>query len=116
MSGSDSSSAMRFWGASALTGWVSHVWDPRFTSSTGAGNANLFLRNDRYSYQFDYTNIGRHFDPAMGFVRRFDMVRYTNDVGFNPRPRSWPAIRQFRFNAGGFQIFGQDDRKQTRDE
>ena len=105
--------ALRFWGASALTGWVSHVWDPRFTSSTGAGNANLFLRNDRYSYQFDYTNIGRHFDPAMGFVRRFDMVRYTNDVGFNPRPRSWPAIRQFRFNAGGFQIFGQDDRKQS---
>jgi len=105
--------ALRFWGASALTGWISHVWDPRFTSSTGAGNANLFLRNDRYSYQFDYTNIGRHFDPAMGFVRRFDMVRYTNDVGFNPRPRSWPAIRQFRFNAGGFQIVGQDGQKQS---
>jgi hypothetical protein len=40
------------------------------------------------------------------------MVRYTNDVGFNPRP-GWRLVRQLRFNAGGFQIFGQDGAKQS---
>ena len=30
--------AFRFWGASALNGWVAKVWDPRFSTSTGAGN------------------------------------------------------------------------------
>ena len=104
--------AFRFWQSSALTGWASHVWDPRYPSSTGAGNANLLLRNDQYSYQFDYLNVGRHFDPAIGYVPRFDMVRYTNDVGFNPRPASGP-VRQFKFNVGGHEIFGQDGAKQS---
>ena len=104
--------ALRFWQSSAFTGWASYVSDPRYSSSTGAGNANLFLRNDRYSYQFDYLNVGRHFDPAVGYVRRLDMVRSTHDVGFNPRPSSGP-VRQFHLNAGGYGISGQDGERQS---
>jgi hypothetical protein len=104
--------AFRLFQSSTLTGWVSNVWDPRYQESTAAGNANLQLRNDKYSYTGDYLNVGRNFDPAIGYVRRADMVRYSSDVGFNPRPASGP-IRQFRFNAGGQQIFGQDGVKQS---
>jgi hypothetical protein len=104
--------SFRFLRSSALAAWISNVWDPRYSSSTAAGNANLLLRNDRYSYQFDYLNVGRHFDPAIGYVRRLDMVRYTNDLGFNPRPAGG-IVRQYHYNAGGFQIFGQDGAKQS---
>jgi hypothetical protein len=104
--------AFRFWQSSAVTGWASRVWDPRYSSSTGAGDLNLLLRNDRYSYQFDYLNVGRHFDPAIGYVRRADMIRYTTDAGFHPRPSSGP-VRQLHFNGGGYQIVGQDGFKQS---
>ncbi len=104
--------ALRFWRSSSLSGWLSHVWDPRYTSSTTAANANVLVRNDRASFEGDYLNVGRHFDPAVGFVRRLDMVRYRSDVGLYPRPGG-TIIRQVRFNAGGFDIHGQDGARQS---
>ncbi|MCC7417557.1 MAG: carbohydrate binding family 9 domain-containing protein [Acidobacteria bacterium] len=104
--------AFRFMRSSAITAWISNVWDRRYSASTAAGNVDLLLRNDRYSYQFDYLNVGRNFDPAIGYVRRLDMVRHTHEVGFHPRPAGG-AVRQFHVNVGGFQIFGQDGRTQS---
>lgn len=103
---------LRFWRSSFVKGWVSHVWDDRYSGATTAASASLLLRNDRYSYQLDYLDVGEHFAPAVGYVRRTDMVRYTSDAGFNPRPRIG-SLSQLHFNAGGFLIYGHDGETQS---
>ena len=105
---------LRFLRSSSLNAWVTKVWDARDLPSSAAGSLNLVMRNDKYSAEADYLNVGRNFDPAVGFVRRRDMIRYKGDVGFYPRLGSGDRlIRQVRFNAGGFYIEGQDHEKQS---
>lgn len=105
---------MRFFRSSSLNAWATTVWDSRDLTSTAAGSVNLVVRNDKYSLEGDYLNVGRNFDPAAGFVRRRDMIRYKTDVGYYPRPSSGDSlIRQARFNAGGFYVEGQDHEKQS---
>ena len=105
---------LRFLRSSSLNGWATKVWDSRDLTSTAAGSLNLLVRNDKYSLQGDYLNVGRNFDPAVGFVRRRDMIRYKTDVGYYPRVGSGDSpIRQLLFNVGGFHIEGQDHAKQS---
>jgi hypothetical protein len=105
---------LRFFRSSSLNAWATKVWDSSRLTSTAAGSVNLVMRNDRFSAEGDYLNVGRNFDPAVGFVRRRDMVRYKTDVGYYPRLGSGDSlIRQVRVNLGGFYIEGQDQEKQS---
>ena len=104
---------VRFLRSSSLNAWATNVWDSRHLTSTAAGSLNLLVRNDKYSLEGDYLNVGRNFDPAVGFVRRRDMIRYKTDVGYYPRVGGDSPIRQIRFNAGGFYIEGQDHEQQS---
>jgi hypothetical protein len=105
---------MRFFRSSSLNAWTTKVWDSRSLTSTAAGSLNLLVRNDKLSLETDYLNVGRNFDPAVGFVRRRDMIRYRTDIGYYPRFGSGDSlVRQVRFNAGGFYIEGQDHEKQS---
>jgi hypothetical protein len=105
---------LRFLRSSALNAWATKVWDTQNLSSTAAGSLNLVMRNDKFSAEGDYLNVGRNFDPAVGFVRRRDMIRYKTDIGYYPRLGEGDSlIRQVRLNAGGFYIEGQDHVKQS---
>lgn len=105
---------LRFFRSSSLNAWATKVWDSHALTSTAAGSLNTVVRNDLYSLEGDYLNVGRNFDPAIGYVRRRDMIRYKTDVGYYPRLGSGDSlIRQIRVNAGGFYIEGQDHEKQS---
>ena len=104
----------RFFQSSELNAWVSKVWTPEQPVSSAAGSVNLNLTNDLFALEADYLNVGQHFDPGIGFVRRRDMVRYQTNAAYTPRLGSGDSlVRQLRFNAGVTYIEGQDHRKQT---
>lgn len=76
---------VRFWNSSALDAWVANVRDSDAGTST-AGAVELRLQPERwYSLTGNYQSVDADFDPALGFVRRQDMVKYGGTVAYTPR-------------------------------
>ncbi len=89
--------AARFWGSSTFSFWAAEVWDsqrPDSTGSAGALQAELNLRNDRYTMEVSHTRIGSAFDPALGFVPRRNQVRWGGSAGWTPRFEGSPWARR----------------------
>ncbi|MGE3957154.1 MAG: DUF5916 domain-containing protein [Vicinamibacterales bacterium] len=52
---------------------------------------------DRYGVQFERLEVGRNFNPEVGFVRRLDMRRNYALFRFSPRPKRIPRVRRMGF-------------------
>ena len=99
----------RFLASSSVRGWFAKEWDAeRDGGGVGAGHAELQLSTNRYSAGVSYTDIGAGFDPAIGFVRRDDMVRWGANAGFRPRFEGSGWARELSVTVGGNEVAGQD--------
>ncbi|PIQ63571.1 MAG: hypothetical protein COV99_02120 [Bacteroidetes bacterium CG12_big_fil_rev_8_21_14_0_65_60_17] len=104
----------RFWGNSEFSAWFSRIDDKDDTLSDGAGSANLTLRTSDWSLGTAYDNVGRRFNPALGFVRRRDMKSYATNATYNPFIGD-SFFRSYSVTASASLINGQDNRKQSSD-
>jgi len=106
----------RFWGSSSVRGWLAgnDVKDGP-GAGTSAGSIELVLQNNLYGLALDYSNVAESFAPALGFVRRTDMVRYGAGLTYRPRFTGSRWARQLAINPHGFLIRGHDGEKQTED-
>ncbi len=106
----------RFLSSSSFRSWVADGWSKGgVREGTGAGYAALTVRNALISVGAEYFDIGEHFDPALGFVQRRDVVRRGGHAGIAPRfPRSRWA-RQLSLELNGFVIDGHDGVRQSED-
>ena len=59
----------------------------------------LDYQGDRYALQLERLGIGANFNPDVGFVRRYDMVRDFAQFRFSPRPAGASRIRKFIYQA-----------------
>jgi len=107
--------SMRFWGSSSFRAWTANVWDSDLASAPGtaAGAAELVLRNDRYLMELAYTNIGKNFEPGIGFVNRPDQIRFGGQVGITPRFEHSRWARRLSVLLQGNHIEGHDGVKQS---
>jgi hypothetical protein len=104
----------RFLSSSSVGAWFSNTWqEGGDESGTSAGWVGLQLRNDRFGLTTDYTNIGENYQPALGFVRRRDMVRYAGTASWTPRFEESPWARQASFQLVGNYIESQMGVKQS---
>jgi len=104
----------RFLSSSAFNAWIANTWDDGGPGrGIGAGYAGLVLRNDLFNVGADYTNIGKDFDPALGFVQRDDMVRYGGTAAWTPRFEESRWARQLMLQLVGNYIVGQNGEKQS---
>lgn len=113
---------LRFLGSSSFDAWAARIDDPAVEEAAaadgrdrrgpgggmGAGAASLQLRNATWGASVGYTNIGRDFLPALGFVRRPDQVRWNGEASFSPRFEASRWARQFTTTLSGEEIEGQD--------
>ena len=106
--------ALRFWNSSSLTAWGANVSDSRdLPGSTFAAAAALVLANDLWQTGASVTDIGEGYQPALGLVRRGNMLRYKGNLGFTPRFEGSTWARQLDLTAAGTYIEGQDGEEQT---
>jgi hypothetical protein len=106
--------AIRFWNSSSLTAWGAKVSDSEdLPGSTLAGAATLTLANDLWQVGSSVEDIGEGYRPALGLVRRGDMVRYKSNLGFTPRFEASTWARQLELTGEGAYIEGQDGEEQT---
>ena len=104
----------RFWGASDFTSWYTTVRDSR-DGNSAAGHASVRVLNDRYGAEASYSNTGKDYAPALGFVRRLDYKRYAGALQFTPLVEiaSLPFIRRFQAQSEYSYITGQDNELQS---
>ncbi|NND70884.1 MAG: carbohydrate binding family 9 domain-containing protein [Rhodothermales bacterium] len=105
----------RFWGNSEVSGWLTGVTDDNPLQSDIAGSVDLSLRTADYRFFAGYQNVGKHFAPALGFVRRTDMKRYRSTASYNPQFGLSGPIRSVSVFASGSLTNGQDNSKQSSD-
>ncbi len=59
--------------------------------------------NDRWWGYAEYRHVGRDFDPALGFIQRKAIDKFSYRTEFNPRPKKFLNVRQmfheFQFTA-----------------
>lgn len=105
----------RFWSSSEFSAWYTKVWDANDMLNDAAGHASLQLQNDTYASGFAYTNVGRNYNPALGFVRRRNMRQYEGNLGYSPTVHfdAIPSIGKLHFETSYNYIEGQDGVKQT---
>ncbi len=107
----------RFWGSSIVRGWVAETMAQEGPGGgTGASSFTLEVRPTRlWQLEAGYTDIGEEFRPALGFVRRRDMVRTKAGAAIVPRFDGSRWARQLVLAVNGSYIEGQDGRKQSVD-
>ncbi|MDX1495583.1 MAG: DUF5916 domain-containing protein, partial [Longimicrobiales bacterium] len=104
---------IRFWNSSSIDAWYASVWDSEAARS-GAGAVELKLQPRRwYSAGVEYQTVDEDFDPALGFVRRRDMVRYGGNLAWTPRFESSPWARSLVMALVADRIDGQDGAQQS---
>ncbi len=59
--------------------------------------AQLDYNADRYGLQLEQLNVGRNFNPGVGFVRRTDIEKSYALARFSPRPKKNRYVRKFYF-------------------
>lgn len=104
----------RFMGNSEISGWYSRVEDTRPDLSDAAGAISLNIRRADYGFGGNYRNVGKRYNPALGFVRRRDMVNYSGYFAYSPQVNG-DLIRSYSVNAYAGLVNGQDGGKQSSD-
>lgn len=70
---------------------------------------------DRYGVQLEQLDVGNHFRPDVGFVRRNDIRRHFGQARFSPRTRSSKSIRKLSWTGSLAYIENGAGRLDTRD-
>ncbi len=71
------------------------------TKTTGRDGDDLSYRGqldynaDRYGVQLERMEVGKNFNPEVGYSRRQDFLRHYAFFRFSPRPKRFPAVRKF---------------------
>ena len=102
----------RFGGSSAFEGWVARSMDSEGPDAT-AGAVDLNIRRSRTSAGVGFTSVPEDFNPALGFIRRRDMRRFTGSLAAFPRFEQSPWARQLTTALNGTYIEGLDGVKQS---
>jgi hypothetical protein len=78
----------------------------------GAMSLSLFAPSDTWSFDLAALEIQKNFVPALGFVPRTDIRRYSGEVVYEPRPE-WDGVRQLEFSLQSAVFTDTDDELET---
>lgn len=97
---------------------VASVWGLQSYTSGESGSdlaygASVGYPNDLWNWDASVKEIQSNFDPALGFVPRTGIRKYTGQVAYEPRPNGF--VRQISFRAEPEVITGIDNEIQTAD-
>ncbi len=66
-----------------------------------AGKISLDYDTDLWEASASYEDVGAHFNPEIGFLRRTDFRLGSASVEYSPRPKESSVIRQFSYQLEG---------------
>ncbi len=79
--------------------WGLYNWRDDLGDDRSAFGFKFDFPNDRWDISISFQQIGKDFDPSLGFVPRPGIKMYSSSVDFMPRPKKIKFIRQFFFES-----------------
>jgi len=76
----------------------------------------LVYAGDRYGVVLERLRVGSHFNPEVGFVRRYDMRRGSGQLRFSPRPKASKVVRKYSWQGSIDYVENGAGRLETRDD
>jgi len=83
-----------------LDGFVAKTETPGLSTHTTSYQALFDYPADTYGLRLEQLEVGRNFNPEVGFLRRTNVRRSFVEGRYSPRPRDFGHVRQFTFEAG----------------
>ena len=80
-----------------MLGYYARTETPGVSGENSSYQAKLDYTGDRYGLGVDHLLVEDNFVPEVGFLRRDNFRRTFVQGRFSPRPQTFDAIRQFRF-------------------
>ena len=77
-----------------LGGYLARTETPGVSGKTSSYLARAEYQPDKYGMVLEQLQVGAHFNPEVGFLRRTDFTRSYGEARFSPRPRHWAGVRQ----------------------
>jgi hypothetical protein len=123
--GQSGEGANRAYGVDATLGFfenlnVNTYWARTDTEGVRGENtsyrAQVDYPGDRYGAQVERISIDARFNPELGFVRRYDMVRDFAMFRFSPRPRASRTIRKFHYQGSIEYVENTSGRLESREQ
>ena len=78
-----------------VDGFIARAWSPSQPSDAWSGRIRAIVEADRWTAEVDYVNVGRHFNPEAGYVRRRDVDRWFGRLQASPRPARGPVRKVY---------------------
>jgi hypothetical protein len=80
--------------------WFLHATRPDHSVGNSAFGTTIAYPNDRWDARFEAREVGRNFNPAIGFVTRRNYRRYQPQLTFAPRPANSAVVRRYVTSLG----------------
>lgn len=73
------------------------------------GKIDLNYDSDLWDFTASFEDVGKRFNPEMGFIRRTDYRLANTSMSYSPRPQESSYIRQFVYSLGGKYRYDHDN-------
>lgn len=80
-----------------LTGILMATATPGLRSDTHSLRIQPYYESDRWRFTGVFEDIGKNFNPELGFVERPGNRQYFGQAAYKPRPKFLPFVRQMEF-------------------
>ena len=87
------------WGFGDYTvvrGWISKTETPRLSDHDVAGGITWNYNDENWSNYAGYSEVGKNFNPEVGFLARKDFRKYTARWLYRYRPQNWGRLQEVR--------------------
>lgn len=96
-----------------ISGYLAKTETPGLDGRDYSGSADVSWGIDEVAASASYTDIGKNFNPEMGFIQWNDIRKYTGQVTLSPRPRFF-NLKQMHFTSDFEVITNHDNELQYR--
>lgn len=97
-----------------VTGLIAKTVTPRISGDNHTVRSSLRYEDNKYRATFLFENIGRNYNPEIGFVRRRGVSEYFAQLGYKLRPKSLKSVREMSFEVQSDSYFDNSGTLSTR--
>jgi hypothetical protein len=97
-----------------LRGFYARSETPGIKSSVHSARIDSVFENNLYRFIAVYEDVGKNFNPEVGFIEREGIRQYFAQAAYKPRPKFLPFVRQMEFEVQTEHYFDRSGRLSSR--
>ena len=97
-----------------LSGFYARTATPGVGSSNHSARVNSRFENDKFRFIGVFEDVGKNYNPEVGFIEREGIRQYFAQAAYTPRPKFLPFVRQMEFEVQTEHYFDRSGRLSSR--